>query len=448
MSNRRMGFQPVSERGHPACGGEKSRLEARTPKQPGRLFSMLPLAATTSEPSLFSPELLPRLPQRAVELMLGNLNAPEWLVFISGFMVAASTVVAVFLTAFALLSLIERKTLARAQNRIGPNRAGWFGILQPVADGIKMLTKEDIVPTKAEKLLHLLAPILIVLPAILALGVIPYGREWTPVPLELGLLFFFAVGALTELAVFMAGWASGSKFPTLGAMRAISQMVSYELPLIMTALGVVMVSGTLSLPGIVEQQGGWQLGFIPAWNILTPWGLFAGLLFYICSIAEANRSPFDLPEGESEIVAGHMTEYSGFKYALFFMGEYLGLFAIAGLFVTLFLGGWQAPLPGLGFVPTWIWFFGKLSLVIFSYLWIRATYPRVRIDQLMRFAWLCMIPMALLTLPAAAIWHHTGRGLVSWVVVVPLMLVPWVILTVIFNRRLAPATRVYRYADS
>jgi NADH-quinone oxidoreductase subunit H len=402
------------------------------------------LAATTAEPSLWSPEFLPRLPQRLVEMLLEALGAPEWLVSLSGFVLAASTVLAVFMSAFALLSLIERKTLARAQNRIGPNRAGWFGILQPVADGIKMLTKEDIIPAKAEKLLHLLAPILIVVPAILALGVIPYGREWTPVPLELGLLFFFAVGSLTELSVFMAGWASGSKFPMLGAMRAISQMVSYELPLILTALGVIMVSGTLSLPEIVVIQGG---GFWH-WNFFTPWGLVAGLLFYVCSIAEANRCPFDLPEGESEIVAGHMTEYSGFKYALFFMGEYLGLFAIAGLGITLFLGGWQAPFPGLDFVPSWIWFFGKLALVIFSYLWIRATYPRVRIDQLMRFAWLCMIPMALLTLPAAAIWHFTGRGLLSWVVVLPLLAIPWIIIAVIFNRRLASANRTYHFADS
>jgi NADH-quinone oxidoreductase subunit H len=175
--------------------------------------------------------------------------------------------------------------------------------------------------------------------------------------------------------------------------------------------------------------------------------LVAGLLFYVCSIAEANRCPFDLPEGESEIVAGHMTEYSGFKYALFFMGEYLGLFAIAGLGITLFLGGWQAPLPGLDFVPSWIWFFAKLCAVIFSYLWIRATFPRVRIDQLMRFAWLCMIPMALLTLPAAAIWHFTGRGLLSWVVTVPLLMIPWVIITVIYNKRLAPTLRTYRFAE-
>lgn len=398
-------------------------------------------------PSIYLPEMWPRLPQNLVEMLCRALGAPDWLVTIAGFIVAASTVVGVFMGGFALLSLVERKTLARIQNRIGPNRAGWFGILQPVADGIKMLTKEDIVPTKAEWFLHLVAPIMIVLPAILALGVIPFGREWTPVPLELGLLFFFSVGAMTELSVFMAGWASGSKFPMLGAMRAISQMVSYELPLILSAIGVVMVSGSLSLPAIVEKQGGFHLGFIPAWNIFTPWGLVAGLVFYIASIAEANRCPFDLPEGESEIVAGHMTEYSGFKYALFFMGEYLGLFAISGLGITLFLGGWQAPLPGLGFVPSWIWFFAKLVVVIMSYLWIRGTFPRVRIDQLMRFAWQFLIPVALLTLPAAAIWHFSGRGFLAWVVTIPLLMIPWLVLTVLYNRRLAPATRRYTFAE-
>jgi len=403
--------------------------------------------ATVPFPS-FTLESLPQLPKLLVEWLLTLVGAPDWLVIIGGTAAMAGTVVGVFLSAFALLSLVERKTLARIQNRLGPNRAGWFGILQPVADGIKMLTKEDIVPTKAEWLLHLAAPILIVVPSILALGVMPLGREWVPVNMELGLLFFFSVGALTELSVFMAGWASGSKFPMLGAMRAISQMVSYELPLIISALGVIMVTGSLRLSDIVAHQEGFNFGIIPNWNLFTPWGFAAGLIFYIASIAEANRCPFDLPEGESEIVAGHMTEYSGFKYALFFMGEYLGLFAIAGLGVTLFLGGWQAPLPFLGWVPTWIWFFAKLAVIIMSYLWIRGTFPRVRIDQLMRFAWLCLIPMALLTIPAAALWVFTGKGIVSWVVTVPLLMIPWVILTILFNRRLAPATRTYTFADS
>ena len=408
----------------------------------------------SAEVSLWAPEVLPRLPQRLVEMGLESLGAPTWLVELAGYAVTASTVVAVFATGFALLSLIERKTLARAQNRIGPNRAGWFGILQPVADGIKMLTKEDIVPDKAEKWLLLLAPILIVLPAILALAVLPLGREWVPVNMELGLLFFFAVGAMTELAVFMAGWASGSKFPMLGAMRAISQMVSYELPLVICALGVVMVTGSLSLSEIVAKQGDFHFGWFPAWNFFTPWGFMAGLLFYICSIAEANRCPFDLPEGESEIVAGHMTEYSGFKYALFFMGEYFGLFAIAGLGVTLFLGGWQPPFPmpdSLAWFPTWVWFFAKLAVIIFSYLWVRATFPRVRIDQLMRFAWLCMIPMTLVTLPAAGVWTlliRAGHPWLAWIITVPLLLIPWVIMTYIYNRRLAPSTRTDHFAES
>lgn len=408
-------------------------------------MSALAMAGETGP--LVTAESLPRLPQRLVEMLLAAVGGPEWLVQLGGMAAAAGTVVGVFLGAFALLSLIERKVLARVQNRLGPNRAGWFGILQPVADGIKMLTKEDIVPAKAESLLHFLAPVLIVVPAVLALGVIPYGREWLPVPLDLGLVLFFAVGAMTEVAIFMAGWSSGSKFPMLGAMRAISQMVSYELPLMLAALAVVMMAGTVSLSGIVDDQGGFVLGFIPKWNILTPWGLVAGLVFLIAGVAESNRTPFDLPEGESEIVAGHMTEYSGFKYALFFMGEYLGLFAISGLGITLFLGGWQAPLPGLGFVPTWIWFFGKLAVVIFFFLWIRATYPRVRIDQLMRFAWLFLIPVGLLTLPVAAVWHYTGRGLLGWVLCGAMLVVPYAILTVLYNRRMAPATRRYQFVE-
>ncbi|MGD7652400.1 MAG: NADH-quinone oxidoreductase subunit NuoH [Verrucomicrobiales bacterium] len=403
------------------------------------------------EMAWLAPEQWPLLPQHLVEWLVALCGLPEWLVSIAGWFTSAGVVVGVFMGLFALLSLIERKTLARVQNRYGPNRAGWFGILQPVADGIKMLTKEDIVPAKADWLLHLLGPVLIVIPSILALGVIPYGQDWVPVPLELGLVFFFAVGAMTEIAVFVAGWASGSKFPMLGAMRAISQMVSYELPLIISALAVVMMSGTLSLPEIVESQGGYTLGFLPQWNLFTPWGLSAGVVFFIACIAEANRCPFDLPEGESEIVAGHMTEYSGFKYALFFIGEYLGLFAISALGITLFLGGWQSPLPIFDFLPSWLWFFAKLAVVIFIFLWIRATFPRVRIDQLMRFAWLCLIPIALLSLPTAAIWHYANKAnndIVAWIATMPLVLIPWVVLTVLFNRRLSPATtRTYHFAE-
>ncbi len=392
-------------------------------------------------------ETLPLLPQRLIGDALRSLGIPEAFAAAAETAVAAIIVFSLFAGMFALLSLIERKVLARVQNRPGPNRVGPCGILQPVADGIKMLTKEDVVPVSADRLLHFLAPVLIVIPSILALGVLPYGREWVPVPATLGLLFFFAVGAMTELSIFLAGWASGSKFPLLGAMRAIAQMVSYELPLILSATAVVMLSGTLSLPEIVEKQGGWTLGFLPAWNLFTPWGLVAGSIFFIAGIAEANRCPFDLPEGESEIVAGHMTEYSGFKYALFFMGEYLGLFALSSLGITLFLGGWQAPLPGLGFVPSYVWFFLKLAVVIFLFLWIRATFPRVRMDQLMRFAWMFLIPVALLNLPSAAVWHYAGGGLMGWLACGPFLVLPYLALTIHFNRKLAQSTRTYRFAE-
>ena len=397
--------------------------------------------------SWFAPEQLPMLPQHVVSHLLGLAGAPDWLREVGALAASAGTVVAIFASLFAVLSLIERKTLARVQNRIGPNRAGPFGILQPVADGIKMLTKEDIVPAGAEKVPHLLAPVLVVVPAILALGVLPLGREWVPVPIELGLLFFFAVGSMTELSIFMAGWASGSKFPLLGALRAIAQMVSYELPLVISSLGVVMMAGSLSLPAIVEAQGGWTFGFLPAWNLFTPWGLFAGAVFAIAAVAESNRTPFDLPEGESEIVAGHMTEYSGFKYALFFMGEYLGLFAISGLGITLFLGGWQAPLPFLGFVPSWCWFFSKLAVVIFVFLWIRATWPRVRIDQLLGLAWRWLIPTALLVIPSAAIWKFSGQGLLGWILALPVALLPTAIAFSRYRRHLSPAHRVYHFAE-
>jgi NADH-quinone oxidoreductase subunit H len=405
--------------------------------------------ATLSEAPVIwtSLEGLPQLPNRLVEWICFQLGAPEWLVVLAGFTVSAAVVVGVFLTCFALVSLVERKTLARIQNRYGPNRVGPFGILQPVADGIKMLTKEDIVPYKADKVLHLLAPIMIVVPAVLALAVLPYGKEWIPVDLRLGLAFFFAVGAMTEMSVFIAGWASGSKFPMLGSLRAISQMVSYELPLMLSAMGVIMMTGSLSLPAIVEHQSTYNLGFISNWNIFTPWGLVAGIVFFIACIAEANRCPFDLPEGESEIVAGHMTEYSGFKYALFFMGEYLGLFAISGLFITLFLGGWSAPVAGLEWVPTWLWFFAKLVMVIMTMLWIRGTFMRVRMDQLMRFCWLFLIPLSLLTIPAAAVWKYSGEGILGWLITMPFLLIPWVIITVILNRRMAPATRQYHFAE-
>src|SRR6478736_10482854 len=340
--------------------------------------------------------------------------APNWIIQITSSLINIVALLAVFLTLFALMSVLERKILGRMQNRYGPNRVGPFGLFQPVADGIKMLIKEDIVPARADKVVHFLAPIVLAAVAILTLGVIPYGRNMTPFAINGGILFFFAVGSATELAVFMAGWASNNKFSMLGAMRAIAQMFSYELPLIITVLPVVMVVGSLMPDRIVAAQAEYTYGIVPRWFVFTPWGGVAFILFFVSGLVESNRTPFDVPEGESEIVAGHMTEYSGFKYAIFFLGEYLGMFAISGLAVTLFLGGCHAPLRVLEFVPSYIWFFGKLSILIFVFIWVRGTLPRARIDQVMNFAWKFMLPMAFACIIAAAVWHYEGRRFVSW----------------------------------
>src|SRR6266699_922668 len=283
-------------------------------------------------------------------LLSSMAHAPDWLVQIASSLINIFALLAVFLTLFALMSVLERKILGRIQNRYGPNRVGPFGLLQPVADGIKMLIKEDIVPVRADKIVHFLAPVLIAAAAILALGVIPYGRNMTPFAIDGGILFFFAVGATNELAVFMAGWGSNNKFSMLGAMRAIAQMVSYELPLIIVTLPAVMIVGSLSPDAIVAAQIGYAFGFVPRWFVFTPWGAAAFVLFFVSGLVESNRTPFDVPEGESEIVAGHMTEYSGFKYATFFMAEYLGMFAVSGLAATLFLGGWHPPVRVLEIV--------------------------------------------------------------------------------------------------
>src|SRR3954466_10706950 len=374
-------------------------------------------------------------------------GAPNWLIQIASSLINIAALLAAFLTLFALMSVLERKILGRMQNRYGPNRVGPFGLFQPIADGIKLLIKEDIVPARADKVVHFLAPIMMAVPAILALGVIPYGRNMTAFSIDGGILFFFAVGSATELAVFMAGWGSNNKFSMLGAMRAIAQMVSYELPLIITVLPVVMIVGALSADAIVAAQAGYVQGFIPRWFVFTPWGAAAFLLFFVSGLVESNRTPFDVPEGESEIVAGHMTEYSGFKYATFFMAEYLGMFAVSGLAVTLFLGGWHAPVRLLEFVPSYIWFFTKLSMLLFVYIWLRATLPRMRVDQMMNVAWKFMLPMAFTCMIAAAVWHYAGRGMRGWLWSLFVIVFVYSALSILLDTRRKFARRVYRFAE-
>jgi NADH-quinone oxidoreductase subunit H len=330
--------------------------------------------------------------------------APPCLQPIVSIVISIAALMGVFATLFAITTILERKGLGRIQNRLGPNRVGPFGFLQPAADGIKALIKEDLVPRAADKAVHFLAPLMLAVPPFLVLAVLPIGRDMTMVDFDAGVLFFFAIGASMELAVFMAGWSSRNKYSMLGAMRAMAQMISYEIPLILSTVTVIMIVGSLSLTKIVDAQAGFANG-LPNWHVLTPWGLAGFVLFMIAATAESNRSPFDLPEGESEIIAGYYIEYSGFKFALFFLGEYLGLFAVSGLGITLFLGGWHAPLAFLEFIPSWIWFFAKLLGLIALFIWVRGTVPRLRQDQLMNFAWKFMVPMALINIIAAAVWH-------------------------------------------
>jgi NADH-quinone oxidoreductase subunit H len=373
-------------------------------------------------------------------------SAPEWVQAIVSSLINIAGVLGVFMALFALISVLERKILGRIQNRYGPNRVGPFGLFQPIADGIKLLIKEDIVPTRADKVVHFLAPIMGAMPAILALGVIPYGRNMTPFSIDGGILFFFAVGSAAELAVFMAGWGSNNKFSMLGAMRAIAQMVSYELPLILTVLPVVMIVGALSADAIVGAQAGYAYGFIPRWFVFTPWGAAAFLLFFVSGLVESNRTPFDVPEGESEIVAGHMTEYSGFKYAIFFLAEYFGMFAVSGLAVALFLGGWHAPFPFLEVIPSYVWFFAKLAVLLFVFIWIRGTLPRMRVDHVMNFAWKFMMPMAFTCLLAAAAWHYS-HDFIRWLWSVGILLVVYFALSRFLRTNKNLSARTYRFAE-
>jgi len=352
----------------------------------------------------------------------------------------------VFPLLFAITTWLERKGLGRIQNRYGPNRVGPFGLLQPIADGIKSLTKEDIVPKTADHAVHFLAPVLLVAASFMGYAVLPIGRNMVLMNLNAGVLYFFAIGSMMELAVFMAGWSSRSKYSLLGAMRAIAQMISYEVPLVLASIVIIMQAGSLSTVSIVEQQTSYT-GIWPHWFVFTPWGFAGFVLFMIAATAESNRSPFDLPEGESEIIAGYYTEYSGFKFALFFLGEYIGMFATSGMAITLFLGGWSAPFSFLTWIPSYVWFFVKLLTIISVFIWIRGTLPRLRMDQLMNLAWEFMLPMALLNLFTAALWHFMPAGLSRWLVCTALVVVPCILLSRGLKQRKKFQVRTYHYSE-
>jgi NADH-quinone oxidoreductase subunit H len=368
-------------------------------------------------------------------------------------LISAVAVIAVFPGLFALITVIERKGLGRIQNRYGPNRVGipftkirLAGFGQFAADGLKALIKEDLVPRSADKVMHFLAPVVLLIPVLLAYSVLPFGRNMTLADYDAGLLFFLAVGGAVELSVFMAGWSSRNKYSLLGAMRAIAQMLSYEIPLILSTVTVVMMVGSLNLSDIVKHQNEYTLG-IAHWHVFTPWGLVGFLLFFVASLAESNRAPFDLPEAESEIIAGYFTEYSGFKFALFFLGEYLGMFAITGLGVTLFLGGWTAPFSFLTWIPSYVWFLSKMLGIVFVFIWIRGTLPRLRMDQLMNLAWKFMLPLALVNIVAAGLWFFLPHNWLRWVVCGAMVVAAYVLLGRGLMRRQKLGLRTYRLAD-
>ncbi|HSV86465.1 MAG TPA: NADH-quinone oxidoreductase subunit NuoH [Levilinea sp.] len=322
--------------------------------------------------------------------------------------VVKSLFLILFLTGgFAYTTLFERKVLARMQVRIGPNRAGPFGALQPVADGIKLIFKEDLIPHSADKITFVLAPVITVIPALIITGVVPwgptvviFGRE---VPLYLtdlnvAVLYLLAVTSVSVYGITLAGWSSNNKYATLGGLRATAQMISYELPMGFAILGPVLVAGSLSMVDIVEAQ--WPLPYA----LIQP---VAFAIYVMASVAEINRAPFDMPEAEQELTAGYHTEYSGMKFALFFMAEYIKMIAVAMIGVTLFLGGYQGPFldqfPFLG--P--IYFLLKTGIWLFFIIWLRATLPRIRYDHLMMLSWKVLFPLALLNLvitAAVIIW--------------------------------------------
>ncbi|MDP2917219.1 MAG: NADH-quinone oxidoreductase subunit NuoH [Dehalococcoidia bacterium] len=292
-------------------------------------------------------------------------------------------IIAFVLTIVMGFIYFERRALGRIQSRLGPNRTGPFGLLQPVADAIKVLLKEDIIPDKADKLVHWLAPIVAFFPVMLIFAVIPFQNGAMLVDLDIGILYIMAVSSVSTIGIFMAGWSSGNKYSLLGAMRAVASVVSYEIPLVLSIIGVILLSGSLSMNQIVIAQ---NIPFI----LLQPLGF---LLFFISGCAEINRSPFDMLEADSEIVAGFHTEYSGMKFAMFYLVEYAEALAMSAIIATLFLGGWRGPV-----LPPWLWFIIKIFVVFFLMIWTRSTLPRVRIDQLMALAWKGLFPLALINL--------------------------------------------------
>jgi NADH-quinone oxidoreductase subunit H len=312
--------------------------------------------------------------------------------------------VLLFLTLFALLAVwLERKVSGHLQDRLGPmETGGWHGWSQTIADAIKLLLKEDIIPALADRKLFRLAPYLVFIGSLAGFAVLPFSANLIGTDLNIGVYYVIAVTSIVVIGILMAGWASNNKWSLYGAMRSAAQMVSYEIPVALALLIPVITAGTMSMEAIVNNQAG---GF---WNWYVfrtmPFSLVAAVIYFWASLAEVNRTPFDLPEAESELVAGYMTEYSGMRWAIFFLGEYGNMFVVSAICSTVFLGGWHAPFPFLQFIPGPIWFIGKSVTLVIVQMWIRWTLPRLRVDQLMHVCWKIFLPFSFANLLLVGLW--------------------------------------------
>jgi NADH-quinone oxidoreductase subunit H len=315
-------------------------------------------------------------------LWLGGIW-PEWAAYIVPAIVGIVVILGFVLTMVIVFIWYERRLLGRFQVRLGPNRLGPEGIFQPIATAVKILLKEDIVPAKSDKVIHWLAPVIVFVPVLMIFAVVPFGERAILTDLNVGIVYVVAISSISAVGIYMAGWASNNKYALISALRAVAQMVSYELPVVLAILGVVLMSGSLSMTQIVASQ---KIPFL----LLQPLGF---VIFFLGTVAEMNRSPFDLLEADSEIVAGYHIEYSGMKFAMFYLGEYGHALAYSCIIATLFLSGWQGPL-----LPPIIWLVIKVMAVFFVIVWMRSTLPRLRVDQLMAFAWKGLLPMAIINL--------------------------------------------------
>lgn len=329
---------------------------------------------------------------------LVSLGLSSWWADLILLVLQWTTIVIIITLNVLILIWLERKVAGFMQERLGPNRLGPFGLFQTIADTIKLLTKEDIVPSQTDKWIFKTAPMFFIIVAVLLYAVIPMGKDMAVTDLNVGLFYFISIGSLSTICILMAGWGSHNKWSLLGAMRSVAQMISYEIPLAFSLLGVVMIAGSLNLSAIVAAQH--KIWFI----ILQP---IAFVTYFIAATAELNRGPFDMPEAEQELTAGAYTEYTGMRWALFFLAEYTNLVAVSALASTIFLGGWQGP-----WLPSWIWIIVKTYLVMIIFMWLKWTFPRIRMDHLMSFSWKVLIPISLVNiiLTGAGLQFFQGMG--------------------------------------